>query len=100
MNDEKQDSFSRFRQRVFRMVSVGVVDDPINAAYDVISTLALLVNLTAAILSTFENIHAAHGPLLNKIEAVTVTFFAVRCACSRRSISTPTCRRERRLCAI
>ena len=32
MNDEKQDSFSRFRQRVFRMVSVGVVDDPINAA--------------------------------------------------------------------
>ena len=77
MNDEKQDSFSRFRQRVFRMVSVGVVDDPINAAYDVISTLALLVNLTAAILSTFENIHAAHGPLLNKIEAVTVTFFAV-----------------------
>ena len=77
MNDEKQDSFSRFRQRVFRMVSVGVVDDPINAAYDVISTLALLVNLTAAILSTFENIHAAYEPLLNRIEAVTVTFFAV-----------------------
>ena len=77
MNDEKPDSFSRFRQRVFRMVSVGVVDDPINAAYDVISTLALLVNLTAAILSTFENIHAAYEPLLNRIEAVTVTFFAV-----------------------
>ena len=77
MRDEKQDSFSRFRQRVFRMVSVGVVDDPINAAYDVISTLALLINLTAAILSTFDNIYAACGPLLNKIEAVTVAFFAV-----------------------
>jgi hypothetical protein len=34
-----------FRQRVFKMVSVGVVDDPINQSYDVISTAMLLINL-------------------------------------------------------
>ena len=70
-------NFSLFRQRLFRMVSVGVVDDPINGSYDIISTLALLANLVAAFASTFENVRAAYGPLLNRIEAVTVAFFAV-----------------------
>jgi voltage-gated potassium channel len=70
-------NLSLFRQRLFRMVSVGVVDDPINGSYDIISTLALLANLVAAFASTFENARAAYGPLLNRIEAVTVAFFAV-----------------------
>lgn len=77
MNDKRQSSFSLFRQRVFRMISVGVVDDPINGSYDVISTLALLVNLAAAFLSTFDNLNAQYGDLFAKIESVTVFFFAV-----------------------
>jgi voltage-gated potassium channel len=59
------------------MVSVGVVDDPINGAYDIVSTLALLVNLTAAFAATYDNIYAAIGPALDRIEAVTVAFFAL-----------------------
>jgi voltage-gated potassium channel len=70
-------NLSQFRQRLFRMVSVGVVDDPVNGSYDIISTLALLANLAAAFAVTFDNVRAACGPLLNKIEAVTVAFFAV-----------------------
>ena len=77
MKTEQQHSLSRFRQRVFKMVSVGVVDDPINSSYDIISTLALVVNLIAAILSTFESIDAVHGALFDGIETVTVFFFAV-----------------------
>ncbi len=77
MKDDKRRSFSAFRQRVFRMVSVGVIDEPVNRAYDVISTLALVVNLAAAILSTFENINAVYGELFRRIESVTVFFFAV-----------------------
>ena len=77
MKTEQQRSSSRFRQRVFRMVSVGVVDDPINSSYDIISTLALVVNLIAAILATFDSINAVHGGLFKSIEAVTVFFFAV-----------------------
>ena len=34
-------------QSVFRMVSVGVVDEPINQFYDIISTGALILNLLA-----------------------------------------------------
>lgn len=68
---------SLFRQRVFKMVSVGVVDDPVNACYDILSTLALLINLFAAFAVTFDSLRAAHGVLLARIEAVTVAFFAV-----------------------
>ena len=77
MNKTEENSFTRLRQRIFRMVSVGVVDDPINGSYDIISTLALLTNLVVTFASTFDNVRAAAGPLLYKLEAVTVAFFAV-----------------------
>ena len=77
MNKTEENSFTRLRQRIFRMVSVGVVDDPINGSYDIISTLALLTNLVVTFASTFDNVRAAMGPLLYKLEAVTVAFFAV-----------------------
>ncbi len=77
MNDEKTRGITQLRQRVFRMVSVGIVDKPINSGYDVISTLALLINLAIAILRTFDPMEAAYGPAFNGIEAVTVAFFAV-----------------------
>ena len=77
MNKTEENSFTRLRQRIFRMVSVGVVDDPINGSYDILSTLALLINLVVTFASTFDNVRAAMGPLLYKLEAVTVAFFAV-----------------------
>ena len=59
------------------MVSVGVVDEPVNQAYDILSTAALLINLTANILYTFSAINAQYGTMLRRIEAVTVAFFAL-----------------------
>jgi len=77
MNKTEDNSFTRLRQRIFRMVSVGVVDDPINGSYDIISTLALVANLIVTFASTFDNVRAAMGPTLDKVEAVTVAFFAL-----------------------
>ena len=74
MNRQK---ISVLRQRLFRMVSVGVVDDPINGSYDIISTLALLINIAAAVAATFDSLSAAYGKLFSGIEAVTVAFFAL-----------------------
>ena len=65
------------REKLFRMVSVGVVDEPVNQAYDGISTGALLLNLAASILLTFDNITVIYGGLLLAIEHSTVMFFAV-----------------------
>ncbi|MBQ9664762.1 MAG: ion transporter [Oscillospiraceae bacterium] len=64
------------RQRVFKMVSVGVVDDRINQGYDVISILMLLINLAGAFAVTFDGIELRYGELLKQVEAVTVAFFA------------------------
>lgn len=73
-NEQKR---AGIRQRIFKMVSVGVVDDRINQGYDVISTVLLLINLIGAFAGTFDSIAAEHGELLQHIEAVTVAFFAL-----------------------
>ena len=77
MKNKKQSGLALLRQRIFRMVSVGVVDDPINGSYDIISTLALLINLVVTFALTFDRMVADFGPLLYKLEAITVAFFAL-----------------------
>ena len=77
MKNKEQNSLALLRQRIFRMVSVGVVDDPINGSYDIISTLALLVNHVVTFALTFDKVVADFGPLLYKLEAITVAFFAL-----------------------
>jgi voltage-gated potassium channel len=77
MKEASKKRITLLRQRIFRMVSVGVVDDPINQSYDIVSTLALLVNLIAAFAVTFDNVRAQYGTLLYWIDEVTVAFFAV-----------------------
>ena len=75
--DEKAARKSLLRYHTFRMVSVGVVDEPINQAYDVISTVALIVNLAVMILNTFDTLAERFGDLFMIIEQITVFFFAV-----------------------
>ena len=59
------------------MVSVGVVDDFINTFYDIISTAALILNLTVTVLNTYEYMRTNYGYILEGIEAATVGFFAL-----------------------
>ena len=73
----KQDNWLAARARLFRMVSVGVIDEPVNQAYDIISTGALIANLIVSVMSTFENLNAAYGGWFILIEQVTVFFFRV-----------------------
>ena len=73
----KENKRMEFRQKVFKMVSVGVVDDPVNQSYDVISTGLLLINLAGAFIGTFDQVSARYGALLSQVEAITVAFFAL-----------------------
>ena len=79
MENEKRgiQAWPRIRNRLFKMVSVGVMGDWINTGYDILSTGALILNLIAAILSTFESLDARYGAVFAAIEAVTVAFFAL-----------------------
>ncbi len=67
----------KIQKKLYNMVAVGVVDEPLNQLYDIISTVALLVNLVSIILMTFDNIMARYRELLLDLEAITVAFFAV-----------------------
>ncbi len=66
-----------FLYKVFRMVSVGVVDEPVNQAYDIISTSALVLNLIATIMNTYSSMSMKIGGLLTMVEQGTLFFFAI-----------------------
>ena len=77
LRKKTSDNWLATRARLFRMVSVGVVDEPVNQAYDIISTGALVANLIVSVLSTFENFNSAYGGVFLLVEQVTVFFFGV-----------------------
>ncbi|WP_035777191.1 ion transporter [Butyrivibrio sp. AE3004] len=74
---EKSNEFEEYRNKLFRIISVGYMGDFPSVAYDIVGIVALLLNLTAAFMSTFSNIDAAYGKLLSRIEYWTVLFFAI-----------------------
>ena len=79
--DSKHEKMIRkrnIRNRVFKMVSVGVVDEPVNQMYDILSISALLLNLGASVMATFDNLQAQYGDIFHIIEVVTVAFFCNR----------------------
>lgn len=75
--DSHGEKWPQFRQHLFRIVSIGVLEDTPSRAYDMLSVGAILANLTASICLTFTSLEAAFGPQLRAVEAVTVFFFAI-----------------------
>ncbi len=65
------------RKRLYDIIEIGHDGDRISTAYDAVNVLSVLLNLTASILLTFENVALRYGGLLESVENVTVVFFAV-----------------------
>ena len=80
-------SLESLRRRVCTIIDIGTADDLISRAYDIFYTLVILVNLVVTIAYTFDEAEAACGPLLLRIEAATVAFFAVDCVLRIFSLS-------------
>lgn len=68
---------NRLRAKTFNMVSTGVIDEPLNRFYDVLSIVALALNLFAAFAITFDYMEEHYKGLLLAIEAITTFFFAI-----------------------
>jgi voltage-gated potassium channel len=66
-----------FRQKLFKVISVGYLGDWPSIAYDLLGTVALILNLVVAFLATFSAINSKYSVLFYTIETVTVFFFAV-----------------------
>lgn len=65
------------RKRVFEIIEVGGAGDHFSRAYDILSALAIAVNLAASVLYTFEDVQRVYGGWLALIEGATVAFFAL-----------------------
>lgn len=74
---EKDSNWAKTQKKLYNMVSTGVVDSGLNQFYDIISTLALIINLVCAFAITFDSVEAKYGTLLRWADDITVFFFAV-----------------------
>ena len=74
-NDPSVNSYERFRRKIFKMVSVGVVDIFINQFYDVLSTSMLVINLIITVMNTYESLRSRYSVLFDSVELITVVFF-------------------------
>ncbi len=76
MKAEKKQS-DDWRSRIAHVVDIGSTEDLPSRAYDFTITAVIVLNLIVSVLSTFDGFENRFGPLLNRIEAVTVAFFAL-----------------------
>lgn len=75
--NSKESVWAERRKRISEVIEVGSSGDGISRAYDIFSTLMLLINLTATVLYTFDYMEDNFGAALLAAEAITVSFFAV-----------------------
>ena len=66
-----------YRRRIARIIEIGSSDDWVSRGYDFLLTGLIIVNLVVAVMSTFEELDGAYGPILDGIEGFTVACFAV-----------------------
>jgi len=74
MNSTK---WKRIRKRLFEILEVGSDLDHASRGYDYFSVFAILLNLTASIMYTYESMRIQYGELLMWIEEITVAYFAI-----------------------
>ena len=72
-----KDAWLRRRKRVSEIIEVGYDRDWLSRLYDLVNSLAIVVNLTVSILYTFQELRPQLGGLLLTLEQITVAFFAV-----------------------
>ena len=73
----KDSSWEKTQEKLYAMVSTGVVDNKVNQFYDIFSTVALIANLVCAFATTFDSLEAKYGLLFDYVEEITVFFFAI-----------------------
>ena len=68
---------SGIKEKIFRMVEVGFVEDVVSRSYDIVNLFMIVINLIASIALTFDNVRAVYGGIFLAIETVTVVFFFI-----------------------
>ena len=74
---DKKNLWLKRRKRLCEIIEVGYDRDWISRLYDIVNALAIVANLAASSLYTFEEVRFQWGWLLLALEQITVAFFAV-----------------------
>ena len=69
--------WQRRRRRLFEILEVGSDFDKASRIYDFINAVAIIVNLVASIMYTYEQMREQYGEILVVVEQITVVFFAI-----------------------
>ena len=65
------------RKRLFEIVEVGYSLDFVSRMYDLLNVLAIVLNLVASILYTFDKIRDRYATIILAVEGITVAFFLI-----------------------
>lgn len=71
------DKWLKRRKRIFEIIEVGTDFDYISRGYDMVNAGAIILNLLASILYTYEEVRVVWGSLLVTIELITIIFFTI-----------------------
>ena len=74
---KQNNTWAQRRKRIYTIIDIGTTGDHISRGYDFLYILAILVNLTASILYTYEHLAASYGHLLLLTEYITAAYFTV-----------------------
>lgn len=69
--------WNRMRKRLFEVIEVSRGIDKISRAYDFFSVIAVIINLVASIMFTYDGMREEYGSILIIIEEATVGFFCI-----------------------
>ena len=70
-------SWSKIRRRISEIIEVGSAMDLPSRMYDYVNVAAIVLNLTATIMYTFDDLRVQYGIWLELIEHITIVFFAI-----------------------
>lgn len=65
------------RKRLFEIAEVGYSLDFVSRMYDLLNVLAIVLNLVASILYTFDEIRDRYATIILAVEGITVAFFLI-----------------------
>lgn len=68
---------NKFRKRLFEIIEIGSDLDAISRIYDFVSAFAIVINIIASVMYTYDHLRLEYGKALIIIEQVTVAFFAI-----------------------
>lgn len=69
--------WQRRRKRLFEILEIGSDLDAASRIYDFVSAFAIVINIVASVMYTYEHLRIEYGKVLITIEHLTVAFFAI-----------------------